>query len=141
MVGGTLHGGGAGSLRGCRVSVEWLWGADDAGIVASPEVIEFGKVAVGDTVTREFAVRNESRSRARVYAASHPDGLELVPPFVELERGDRARLQLVFSPTRPMDLSGSILLGDAPPLHVEGLGVDPAIEVTERVDFGVVGPR
>jgi len=40
-----------------------------------------------------------------------------------------------------MDLSGSILLGDAPPLHVEGLGVDPAIEVTERVDFGVVGPR
>lgn len=136
-----MHGGGAGSLRGCRVSVERLWGADDAGIVASPEVIEFGKVAVGDTVTREFAVRNESRSRARVYAASHPDGLELVPPFVELERGDRARLQLVFSPTRPMDLSGSILLGDAPPLLVEGLGVDPAIEVTERVDFGVVGPR
>src|SRR5690606_19093231 len=108
------------------------------GVSASPTVFEFGKVAIGNTAERELELRNEGRARVWIHASDFPESLRLDPPVVELAPGRRARVRLVFSPTSEVELPGVVQLSEGPELRVEGRGVEPALQVAERMDFGNV---
>lgn len=108
------------------------------GVTTSPTGFEFGKVAVGNTAERELELRNEGRARVWIHASDFPESLRLDPPVVELAPGRGARVRLVFSPTSEVELPGVVRLSEGPELRVEGRGVEPALQVAERMDFGNV---